>query len=146
MYLSSISEGADQLDQNPLVIQELSVNVDNSIHGVRSSDMINKVTPAKIKGYFAIRRGFLKDSKSNSHDMREKYLKLNDITTALFQVVFYGFTIVIIHISREQYAVFFMRSHTLFSSYLLYFQSIIIFTFYIFIYSVSFTLHFSFLL
>ena len=145
MYLSSISKGTDKLDQNSLVIQELSVNVDNSINGVRSSDMINKVTPAKIKSYFAIRRRFLKDSKSNSHDMREKYLKLNNVSTALFQVVFYGFMIEIIHISREQYAVFFMGSHTLFSSYLLYFQSIIIFTFYIFIYSMSFTLQFSFL-
>ena len=50
-YLSTISEGANQLDDDLFVIEELVVNVNNTINRVRSCDMVNIVSTAQVQGY-----------------------------------------------------------------------------------------------
>ena len=73
--LSSISEGTDKLNCDSLIIEELLVNVDHSIHRVGACNVVNKVSPAKVQSHLAIGRALLVDLECDRHS----YTVLNTI-------------------------------------------------------------------
>ena len=60
-------EGADKLHDDPLVIEEVLVNVHHPVHWVAASNMVHKVPAAEVERDPAVGGGLLVNSESDRH-------------------------------------------------------------------------------
>ena len=67
VVLSPIPEGADELDSDLLVIEELVVDLQDPVHRVGAGDVVNEVSSSEIYRYFTIERGLLENSEGYGH-------------------------------------------------------------------------------
>ena len=67
VVLSPVPEGADELDGDLLVIEELVVDLQDPVHRVGAGDVVNKVSSPEIYRYFTIEGGLLENSKGYGH-------------------------------------------------------------------------------
>ena len=63
----SLPEGADELDNDPLVVEELLVDVDHAVHGVAAGDVVHVVAAAEVERHPAVVGGLLVNSEADGH-------------------------------------------------------------------------------
>ena len=60
-------EGADELHNDPLVVEELPVEVHHPVHGVAAGHVVHEVSAAEVESDSAVVGGLLVNSESDRH-------------------------------------------------------------------------------